>query len=82
MLERSHLLVVRAVAKGIKPGPSPALRAVLEEGLVVQVGGQFRITAAGQEALAADEAVSFRPSPPMIVGAVAVILLAVVAIVI
>lgn len=55
MLDKTHALMLRGVAKGIPDGqpPAPALRALIDAGLVEeQSGQQYVVTAQGQRVLA------------------------------
>jgi hypothetical protein len=55
MLDRTHALMLRGVAKGIPDGkpPAPALRALIDAGLVEeQSGQQYVVTDPGRRVLA------------------------------
>jgi hypothetical protein len=55
VLDGVHRLVLRSVAQGDDDPASPALDNLIAAGLVERSGGSFRITPAGEAALAAGE---------------------------
>ncbi len=55
MLDGPHRLVLRSVARGDHEDDSPALRNLMDTGLVERVGDVIRITPAGTVALRASE---------------------------